>query len=65
MENITIQLLAFLLHADCRWTACELVAEVEVCNKTVFHILHDILYYCKVVYPMGGSPDELSEELVT
>ena len=39
MENNTIQFLASLLNADHRWTARELAAEVEVCHKTVLHIL--------------------------
>ena len=41
----TVQLLATLLDADCRWTVHELAAEVGVCHKTVCHILHDILGY--------------------
>ena len=48
MENNTVQLLAFLLDADRQWTVHELAVEVWVCHKTVLHILHDILGYCKL-----------------
>ena len=47
MENNTVQLLVSLLDAGRRWTAYDLAAEVRVCHKTVFHILHDILGYNK------------------
>ena len=47
VKNNTVQLLASLLDADRRWTARVLAAEVGVCHKTVVHILHDILGYCK------------------
>ena len=55
VENNTVQLLAFLSDADRLWTAREVAAKVEVCGKTVFHILHDILGYHKLAahwYPM-------------
>ena len=48
MENNAVQLLAFLLDAHRRWTARDLAAEVGVCQKTVFHILYDILCYRKL-----------------
>ena len=38
----------FLLHADCRWTACELTAEARVCHKTAKH-LQDIPVNSKLV----------------
>ena len=47
VENGTVQLLASLLDAYRRWTMHELAADVEVCHKSVFHILHDILGYHK------------------
>ena len=47
VENNTVPLLASLLDADRRWTARVLAAEVGVWHKTVVHILHDILGYCK------------------
>ena len=43
-----VQLLVFLLDANCCRTARELAADVEVCHKTMLHILHDILGYCKL-----------------
>ena len=48
VENHTVQLLASLLDADRRWTVRELAAEVGVCYKTVLHIVHGILSYCKL-----------------
>ena len=48
MENNTIQLIASLLDADRRWTACELTGEVGVYHKTVLHILHGIQGYREV-----------------
>ena len=39
VENNTVQFLASLLDADCRWTARELAAEVRVYHETVLHIL--------------------------
>ena len=42
MENTSVHLLASLLDAYRRWT-CVSSAEVGVCDKTVLHILHDIL----------------------
>ena len=59
MENNTVQLLAYLLDADRQWTVCELAAEVYVCNKTVLHILHDILGYCKLA--ARWIPHEISK----
>ena len=46
-ENNTVQLLASLLDADHQLTVYELAMEAGVCHKTVLHILHDILGYCK------------------
>ncbi|PNF41423.1 hypothetical protein B7P43_G14125 [Cryptotermes secundus] len=48
VDSHIIQLLASLLDVDRRWAARELAAEVGVCHKTVLHILHDILGYCKI-----------------
>ncbi|PNF35582.1 hypothetical protein B7P43_G02399 [Cryptotermes secundus] len=48
VDNHTIQLLASLMDVDRRWAVRELAAEVGVCHKTVLHILHDILGYCKI-----------------
>ena len=47
VENNIFQLLASPLDADRRWTACELSAEVGVCQRTVLQILHDILDFRK------------------
>ena len=54
MENNTLQLLASLLEADGLR-----VREVGVCHKTVLHILHDILGYCKIA--TRWIPHEISE----
>ena len=51
VENNTIQLLASLLNDD--------HAGVGVCHKTVLHILHDILGYCKLA--LHWIPNEISE----
>ena len=59
MENNTVQLLACLLDAGCWWTARELALEVWVCHKTVLHILHNILGYCKLA--VCWIPHEISE----
>ena len=59
MENNKVQLLASLLDADDRWTACELAAEVGVCHKTVPYVLHDIMGYCKLA--AHWIPYEISE----
>ena len=48
VENNTVQLFASLLDADRRLTVHELAGEVGVCHKTVIHILHNILGYCKL-----------------
>ena len=40
----TIELATSLLDADQRLTACELAAKV----KTMLHIMHDILGYCRL-----------------
>ena len=48
MENNIVKLLASLLDADRQWTKGELATEVRVCHKTVLHILHKILGYCKL-----------------
>ena len=40
--------LCFPVDADHRWTAYELAVEVRVCHRTVLHILHDILGFCRL-----------------
>ena len=52
IENSTVQLLPFLLDAECRWIVCELAVEIGVCHKTVLHILHDIDGVSNIGYPM-------------
>ena len=47
MENNKVQLLAFLLNADRRWTVRELAWNSEFDTK-LLHILHDILDYRKL-----------------
>ena len=59
VENSTVQLLASLLDADHQWTVHELAVEVWVCHKTVLHILHNILGYCKLA--VHWIPHEISE----
>ena len=59
VENNTVQLPASLSDADRRWTVRELAAELGVCQKTVLHILHDILGYCKLA--ARCIPHEISE----
>ena len=54
-ENNTVQLLASLLDADHRWTVCELAVQVGVCDKTMLHILHDILGYRKLAVCLDTS----------
>ena len=39
VKNNTVQILAFLLDAVCRWTVQELAAEVGICHKTVLQIM--------------------------
>ena len=58
MEN-TVQLLVSLLDVYHRWNARELVTEVEICHKTVLHILHDILGYRK--FAARSIPHEISK----
>ena len=55
VENNTVHLLASLLDADCRWTACDLAAEVWVCHIMVLVILGS----CKLVACL--IPHEISE----
>ena len=55
----TVQLLVSLSDADRRWTERELAAEVGVCHKIVFQILHDILGYRKLA--VRSIPHEISE----
>jgi hypothetical protein len=59
VDNHTIQLLASLLDDDGWWTVRELAAEVDVCHKTVFHILHDLLGYRKIA--ARWVPHEITE----
>ena len=63
VEDKTVQLLASLLDADHLWPARELAAEVWVCHKTVLHILHDILGYCKPHRPRTGSKGNVTTSL--
>ena len=48
VEKNTVQLFASMLDADRRWTARQWAEEMGVCQKTMLHILHDILGYRKV-----------------
>ena len=48
-----------LLDVDRRWTTRELAAEVCVCQKTVIHILQDILGYRKFV--RRWTPNDIAE----
>ena len=59
MENNSVQLCTSLLDADRRWTVRELAVEVRVYHKTVLHILHNILGYCKVA--ARWIPHEISK----
>ena len=43
VENNTVQFLTSLLDADRRWTARVVTTKIGVCDKILFHILHDIL----------------------
>ena len=59
VENNRLQRLVSLLDADRRWIERELVTEVGVCHKTMFHILHDILGYHRL--SDRWIPHEISE----